>query len=124
MFEKYGFETPSVPEYKELCDANEVFLGYLVDHYRDRMDEPLPFDRLPNFALAVCQDGRGKWSVCLPLDRADDEVKEWVDLAEQGVKTRGDLIAYMGSDEWKWFLRWVAGVDEHGNPLPVEDDVD
>lgn len=111
----------SVPRYKEICDASDALASYLVDHYRDRMDEPLPFDRRPNFALAVCQDGRGKWSVCLPLDLGDDEVIEWIGLAEEGLKTRGDLIAYMNSDDWTEFLRWVAGVDEHGNLLPVEE---
>ncbi len=107
----------SVPGYKEMCDASDAFFRYLVEHYRDRMNEPLPFDRRPNFALAVCQDDRGKWSVCLPLDLADDEVIEWIGLAEEGLMTRGDLIAYMNSDDWQEFLRWVAGVDEDGNLL-------
>ncbi|TCA17378.1 hypothetical protein E0H68_06280 [Rhizobium leguminosarum bv. viciae] len=111
----------SVPDYKEIVAASVAFVDYLVEHYRDRMNEPLPFDRRPNFALAVCQDDHGKWSVCLPLDLGDDEVVESIGLAEEGVKTRGDLIAYMGSDEWKEFLRWVAGVDENGNLLPEEE---
>ncbi|MDX0165774.1 hypothetical protein GOC43_28755 [Sinorhizobium meliloti] len=111
----------SVPEYKEICAASDEFSGYLVDHYRDRMTEPLPYDRRPLLALAVCQDSGGKWSVCLPLDLGDDEVVEWVGLADEGVKTRGDLIAYMGSDQWKEFLSWVSGVDKDGNLLSEEE---
>lgn len=108
----------SVPDYKEICAASDAFLDYLVEHYRDRMNEPLPFDRRPLLALAVCQDSSGDWSICLPLNLGDDEVVESVSLADEGVKTRGDLIAYMRSDTWKEFLRWIAGVDVQGNPLP------
>lgn len=112
----------SVPNYKTIVDASDAFLGYLVEHYRDRMDEPLPFDRRPNFALAVCQDERGEWSVCLPMNLGDEEIVECVPLADEGVKTRGDLIAYMHSNEWKEFLRWLAGVDDEGNPISQDEE--
>ncbi|GMB82768.1 hypothetical protein NN6n1_35510 [Shinella zoogloeoides] len=111
----------NVPEYKEICDASAKFFDYLVEHYRDRMDELLPFDRRPLLALAACCDARGKWSVCLPLDLGDDEVIEWIDLHAEGVKTRGDLIEYLDSDEWKGFLRWIAGVDENGDIIEEEE---
>jgi len=111
----------SVPDYKEICAASDAFLHYLVEHYRDRMEEPLPFDRHPLLALAACQDASGEWSVCMPLDLGDDEVVESVALADEGIKTRGDLISYMNSGDWTEVIRWVSGVDEHGNLLPVEE---
>lgn len=109
------------PTHAEIVAASAKFFDYLVAHYRDRMSEPLPFERRPQLALAVCRDSRGTWSVCLPLDLGDDEVIEWIDIQAEGVKTRGDLIDYLDSDDWKEFLRWIAGVDEDGKVIEEEE---
>lgn len=111
----------STADYKAICAASNAFRDYLVEHYRVRLEEPLPLDRRPLLALAVCQDGGGNWSVCLPLDLDDDDIKEWLDLGGEDVTTRGELMEFMDSHAWKGFLRWVAEVDEDGNSAVEED---
>lgn len=112
------------PSYAEIIAASNEFSDYLAAHYRDRMSEPMPYDRGRIVALAACRDSHGEWSVCLPLDLGDDEVVEWIDLHAECVMTRGELIEYMASTDWQGFLRWIAGVDENGDLLQDEEELD
>jgi hypothetical protein len=109
----------SPAEYPAIVAASDEFLAYLVERYRSRMDEPMPNPGRAILALACCRDETG-WQVCIPATLGDDVVIEYVDLPTEGVRTRGDLIRYMQSEEWKSFMRWMAEVDEDGNPLTDE----
>ncbi|WP_117195942.1 hypothetical protein [Rhizobium terrae] len=121
MISNLMFAPTYTPTHAEIVAASAAFFDYLIEHYRDRMSEPMPYDQRPQLALAACRDSEGHWSVCLPLDLGDDEVIEWIDIHAEGVETRGDLIEYLDSDEWKGFLRWIAGVDENGDIVEEEE---
>lgn len=84
--------------------ASDVFLQYLQHRYRERLDEELD----PRHFLVCGRDEDGEWEVFLPknlYEFDDDYIRDAILLLEVNVRTRGDLIRFMQSQEWQDALR-------------------